>query len=88
MPLNRYPDQDEEATCKGCKLLKTKPENIPDDLAPFVARAIDLSEIEHIGGRFDYPDALEAVEWEALRALSRGRDKADSLKRKRDKQKK
>lgn len=66
----------------------SKPESTPDWLVPFVSMAIDLSEVQSIGGRFSYPDGLTAVEWESLKALNRGRGEADTLAKKRDEKKK
>lgn len=79
--------KDEERICRGCPLLKTKPETVPQELIGLVAIATNLSEVERIGGRFDYPDGLTILEWECLRAISRGRDRAEGLRQKRDRKK-
>ncbi len=55
---------------------------------PYVSMAVNLSEVESIGGRFTYPDGLTAVEWEVLKALNRGRGQAEKLRQKRDEKKK
>lgn len=54
------------------------------ELIEFVATAVNLDEIEQVGGKFTYPDGLTTIEWECLRGLKRGRNKADKLKQKRD----
>lgn len=84
MPLWRYEDQPEEDVCRGCALAATKPEAIAADLMPLVAIALDLAEIRKVGGQFNYPDGLTAVEWQCLRALQYGQAKADELKAERD----
>lgn len=50
--------------------------------------AAGLSEVKELGGRFEYPDGLSIVEWETLRCLKHGRDRAEKLKADRDKKKK
>lgn len=57
------------------------------ELVGFVAIAMNLSEVERIGGKFDYPDGLTAVEWETLRGLARGREKAEAMRQKRERKK-
>jgi hypothetical protein len=85
MPLNRYLDnQTEDAICRGCRLLPTKPEAVPVELACFVYMALGLSELERGGAKFAYPEALNAVEWSVLRGLTRGRERAESLRRERE----
>lgn len=86
-PLNKYPGQEEESVCKGCALLPTKPENIPEELWPHVAAALNLSELNRLGATFSYPHSLTAVEWASLSGLQRGRDKADKLQKDRDRKK-
>jgi hypothetical protein len=85
MPLNRYlENQTEDAICGGCRLLPTKPEAVPETQAGFVYMALELSELERSGARFAYPEALNAVEWGALRGLTRGRERAESLRQERE----
>jgi len=67
--------------------LKTKPEAIPDEIREFVGIALTLDEVHDIGGRFNYPDGLSIVEWNALRGLKRGRTMAQKLKEAREKKK-
>lgn len=87
-PLNKYADQDEESVCGGCSLVDSKPENIDKALIPHVATAIGLSEIQKVGGTFQYPDGLTALEWECLKGLKSGNDKAESKRQARDRKKK
>lgn len=85
MPLNRYlENQTEDEICRGCRLLPTKPEAIPEDLAGFIYLALNLAEIERGGAKFDYPGALSVVEWEVLRGLTRGGERAESLRQERE----
>ena len=85
MPLNRYlENQSEEEICRGCRLLPTKPEAIAEDLEPFVYLALSLAELERSGAKFEYPDALSPLEWDALRGLTRGRERAESLRQERE----
>lgn len=85
MPLNRYgASQSEDEICRGCRLLPTKPEAIPDELAGFIYMSLGLSELERGGAKFDYPDGLTPVEWESLRGLVRGRERAESLRHERE----
>jgi hypothetical protein len=85
MPLNRYLEsQTEDEICRGCRLLPTKPEAVPEELAGFVYMALGLSELERGGAKFAYPEALDAVEWSALRGLTRGRERAESIRQERE----
>jgi hypothetical protein len=85
MPLNRYAaTQTESEICRGCRLLPTKPEAIPETLAGFIYTALGLSELTRGGAKFEYPDALTPVEWEALRGLVRGRERAEGLRQERE----
>ncbi len=84
MPLWKYSDANESEICGGCPLLATKPEAAPERLIPFIATALELSEIREIGGRFQYPDGLSVVEWQCLKALQRGQAKAKQLSDQRD----
>ncbi len=61
-------------------------EAIPDEIIDYVAVALDLSELEKCSAKFDYPTALTPLEWNCLRGLTRGRDRAESLKNERDRQ--
>lgn len=85
MPLNRYGEsQPEEEICRGCRLLPTKPEAVPEDLAGFIYLALELSEIERAGAKFEYPGALAPLEWNLLRGLTRGRERAENLRQERE----
>jgi hypothetical protein len=85
MPLNRYlENQTEDEICRGCRLLPTKPGAVPEELAEFIYLALGLSELERGGAKFAYPEALDVIEWNALRALTRGRERAESLRQERD----
>lgn len=85
MPLNRYlENQTEDEICRGCRLLLTKPEAIPDELAGFIYTALGLSELERGGAKFDYPEALSPLEWESLRGLTRGRERAENMRQERE----
>lgn len=85
MPLNRYiENQTEEAICAGCRLLPTKPEAVPEELQGFIYLALSLSELERAGAKFEYPDALSPLEWDALRGLVRGRERAENLRQERE----
>lgn len=53
-----------------------------------MATAISLSEVQKVGGTFAYPDGLTALEWECLKGLKRGNDKAESKRQVRDRKKK
>lgn len=53
-----------------------------------MAAAISLTEIQKVGGVFTYPDGLTALEWECLKGLKRGNDKAESKRQARDRKKK
>lgn len=59
-------------------------EAIPEEILEFVGIALELTELEKSNARFDYPDALSPLEWNCLRGLTRGRDRAESLKQERD----
>lgn len=87
MPLNKYPDQPEETVCQGCRLFDTKPETIAEEIEEHFYAALNLAEIERCGGRFAYPDGLSLAEWNSLKALTRGREKAERLDREREKKK-
>ncbi|MEZ5421855.1 MAG: hypothetical protein R2682_02015 [Pyrinomonadaceae bacterium] len=84
MPLNKYPDRPEADVCRGCPLVATKPEAVPDELIDGVHLALSLSELQRSGSTFAYPHALSKLEWAALAGLQRGRDRAESLKAERD----
>jgi hypothetical protein len=85
MPLNRYlENQTEDEICKGCRLLPTKPEAIREELAGFIYQALNLAELERGGAKFEYPDGLSPVEWDVLRGLVRGRERAESLRQERE----
>lgn len=85
LPLGKYgEDADIETTCRGCKLVASKPESIPHELADHVSTAANLDRIQRIGGRFAYPDALTPIEWGCLAGLDEGRGLAEKLKRKRE----
>jgi hypothetical protein len=85
MPLNRYlENQTEDEICKGCRLLPTKPEAIPEELAGFIYLALNLAELERGGAKFEYPGALTPLEWDALRGLVRGRERAENLRQERE----
>lgn len=85
MPLNRYGEsQSEEEICRGCRLLPTKPEAVPEELAGFVYMALELAEIERAGAKFEYPGALIPLEWNLLRGLTRGRERAENLRQERE----
>lgn len=84
MPLNKYREQTEDEICKGCAFLPTKPEAVPEDLTEAVAVALELAEIERGGGSFVYPDSLSSHDWAAINGLTRGRDRAESLKQERE----
>lgn len=85
MPLNRYlENQAEDDICRGCRLLPTKPEAVPGELAGFIYLALGLAELERGGAKFDYPGGLSPVEWESLRGLTRGRERAESLRQERE----
>lgn len=58
-------------------------EAIPEEIIGFVGITLDLTEIEKTA-TFAYPDALSPLEWHCLRGLTRGRDRAESLKQERD----
>jgi hypothetical protein len=79
-PLAKYGSDDTEAICRGCRLRESKPEAIPAELAQHVATAVEMDEIQAVGGSFTYPDGLTAAEWAALRGLSRGRAAAEKLR--------
>lgn len=87
MPLNKYSGKSEADVCSGCKFLPTKPEAVPSELAESVAIALELSELQNSSATFAYPDALSPLEWNCLRGLSRGRERAERLKAGRDKRK-
>lgn len=82
--LWKYPEADEERVCRQCELFTTKPEQIPEELAPHAAEATDLAELQRSGARFQYPAALSPVEWAALTGLTRGRDRAESRRQARE----
>lgn len=84
MPLNRYADAEEDDICRGCSLFATKPEAIADEIAEHVSNALALSELKRGGARFDYPDGLLPHEWASLNGLTRGGDRAESLRQARD----
>lgn len=85
MPLNRYLEgRTEDEICRGCRLLPTKPEAAPQELQGFIYLALSLSELERGGAKFDYPDALSPLEWDALRGLVRGRERAENLRQERE----
>jgi hypothetical protein len=85
MPLNRYAaTQTEDEICRGCRLLPTKPEAIPGELQEFIYLALSLSELERAGAKFDYPGALSPLEWDLLRGLVRGRERAENLRQERE----
>jgi hypothetical protein len=84
MPLEKYRENPEEETCAGCKLFPTKPGNIPDEIAGPTYLALQLSEIERSGGKFNYPDALSPFEWSAIAGLTRGRERAENLRQDRE----
>jgi hypothetical protein len=81
-PLNRYADQETAGVCKGCKLKRSKPEDIHEDLRELVTTAFELNELKTAGAVFNYPDGLRPVEWMALTALTRGKGRADAKVRK------
>lgn len=83
MPLNRY-DAEEDVICRGCPLFATKPEAVADEIAEFAGIALDLSELKRAGARFDYPDGLLPHEWAALAGITRGADRAESLRQERE----
>lgn len=87
-PLNKYDSGDVESVCKGCPLKGSKPEDVDERLRPMVATGYELAELKNCGARFTYPDGLATHEWMALTALSRGKNKADEKKRKKDEPKK
>lgn len=85
MPLNRYlGGQGEEKICAGCRLFPTKPEAVPEHLRRPIQMALELAEIERGGAKFNYPDALSVLEWNILRGLIRGRDRAENLRQERE----
>lgn len=85
MPLNRYgANADEDAICRGCRLFATKPEAVADEIAEYIGTALDLSELKRSGARFEYPNGLSPYEWAALNGLTRGGDRAESLRQARD----
>jgi len=53
-------------------------------LRPGLYLALELSEIERGGAKFIYPDGLAATEWASLRGLTRGREKAESMRQERE----
>lgn len=59
-------------------------EAVSDDIMEFVGIALDLTELEKSNAAFAYPDALTPLEWHCLRGLTRGRDRAESLKQERE----
>jgi hypothetical protein len=78
--LWKYPEEEEERVCTGCKLIATKPESTPTRLALFAALSTELAELKTAGAAFAYPQALAPLEWAALTGLTRGREKADTLR--------
>jgi hypothetical protein len=85
MPLNRYAaTREEDEICRGCRLLPTKPEAVPEELQGFIYLALSLSELERAGAKFDYPDGLSPLEWDLLRGLVRGRERAENLRQERE----
>lgn len=85
MPLNRYSaTRTEDEICRGCRLLPTKPEAVAEELQGFIYLALSLSELERAGAKFDYPGALSPLEWDALRGLVRGRERAENLRQERE----
>jgi hypothetical protein len=85
MPLNRYAaTQTEDEICRGCRLLPTKPEAVPEELQGFIYQALGLSELERAGAKFDYPGGLSPLEWDLLRGLIRGRERAENLRQERE----
>lgn len=84
--LWKYPDEETETICRGCHLYATKPENMPESLAPHAAAAIELVELEKAGACFSYPSALQAVDWASLAGLTRGLRRADTLRDDRDRE--
>lgn len=87
MPLNKYPDRPEDEVCGGCRLLPTKSEAMPPDIATHAADALTLSELTRSGASLSYPHSLSAAEWAGLRGLTRGSERAESDRRKREEKK-
>lgn len=87
-PLFTYKDGDVASVCGGCKLVRSKPEVVPDELRDFVGSGFRLAEINNAGGTFEYPDALTPLEWASLTTLKRGQSRADATERKRREKKK
>ncbi len=84
MPLNRYADAEEDDICRGCSLFATKPEAVPDEIAEYVSDALSLSELKRGGARFEYPDGLLPHEWAALNGMTRGTDRAETMRQARE----
>ena len=59
-------------------------EAIPEKILDYIGIALDKTELEKSNATFLYPDALSPLEWHCLRGLTRGRDRAESLKQERD----
>jgi hypothetical protein len=88
MPLNKYRERSESEICAGCKFFPTKPEAVPDEILAAVGVAAELAEIERGGAKFAYPDALSPFEWASLRGLTRGKDRAETMKNERERREK
>jgi len=82
--LWKYPETPEDEICKGCKLYRTKPERMPEHLARHAETATTLAELQRSGASFSYPHALQAAEWASLSGLTRGRERAETMRQERD----
>ena len=82
-PLNRYAD-DEETVCGGCNLQPSKPESLDERSAAAAGDALALAELQRSGATFAYPNALTPAEWSMIAAVTRGLDRAETLRQERE----
>ena len=66
-----------EFICSQCPVKITKPGNEPAAYREDVLSALELDEYRECGATFEFPDGLTEREWSALKALRRGRGKAE-----------
>lgn len=57
---------------------------MPEEIAFAVANSFELIELQNANAQYIYPDSLDAFDWICLRGFTRGRDRADKLKRARE----
>ncbi len=63
--------------CGDCAVRITKPGNEPPLYREDVLTALELDEYRECGAVFEFPDSLTEREWAAVKALRRGRGKAE-----------